>query len=62
MEYLLDSAGQRWLRRYLDRIGAILNTLPQRRAFAVGRGRPRDWGMFGAQALQLAQNANPSWY
>jgi SRSO17 transposase len=35
MEYQLDSSGQRRLRRYLDRIGGVLNTLPQRRAFAT---------------------------
>jgi SRSO17 transposase len=35
MEYLLDSSGQRWLRRYMDRIGAALDTAPQRRALAT---------------------------
>lgn len=35
MEYLLDPTGEHRLRRYLDRIGGVLNTLPQRRAFAT---------------------------
>jgi SRSO17 transposase len=35
MEYQLDSSGQRRLRRYFDRIGAVLGTVPQRRAFAA---------------------------
>jgi SRSO17 transposase len=35
MEYELDASGQRRLRRYLDRIGRVLDTVPQRRAFAT---------------------------
>ena len=31
----LDSAGQRRFRRALDRVGAVLDTVPQRRAFAT---------------------------
>jgi len=35
MEYLLDSSGERRLRRYFGQIGAVLTTAPQRESFAT---------------------------
>lgn len=35
MEYLLGTSGERRLEGYLDRIGAVLNTAPQRASFAT---------------------------
>jgi SRSO17 transposase len=35
MEYLLDTNGERRLASYFDRIGAVLNTAPQRESFAT---------------------------
>ena len=35
MEYMLDAKGERRLEGYFDRIGAVLNTAPQRASFAT---------------------------
>ncbi len=50
MEYLLDRQGEMRLAAYLERIGAVFRTEPQRRSFAVYamgfrvRSRPAEMG------------------